>query len=99
MIVKYISHLGGSKNVPETGKNLTSLVICTISLSNALAQTNLGCFSLGYFWLHFGVIPFGLFWRDISAMGNFSQCEYLRNELIFCNVHGIMNTSGLVQSK
>ena len=24
---------------------------------------------------------------------------YLRNEFNFCNVHGIMNTSGLLQSK
>ena len=29
----------------------------------------------------------------------FHRCGYLRNEFNFWNVHGIMNTSGLVQSK
>ena len=35
---------------------------------------------------------------DSLVNTGFSQ-HYLRNEFNFCNVHGIMNTSGLLQSK
>ena len=37
--------------------------------------------------------------RHVSLQSIDTISRYLRNEFIFWNVHGIMNTSGLVQSK
>ena len=37
--------------------------------------------------------------RDVLKFSNETGKRQLRNEFNFSNVHGIMNTSGLVQSK